>query len=252
MRKFFYCILTCLLFVSCQNHKNQIVIDGVLQNAHHEWVRLSLVGADNQTVIDSVRVKDGEFHFTIPSETIESLAKTKSPMMYQLSVAYDNSMTTAAQPGEHLNISADARNLAGTYRVNGGTEAVLLGQLDSALSVFSVANQKLYKVYQEQIENDSVRADIEQKYVEMVGQHRRFLENFIRQHPNNLASYIAFYQSYNRRNFFSEIEDYTLLKQITNALNKQYPDNPYLEKMQLRLEVIELQEQQRKEYNDTH
>lgn len=252
MKRMVYAVLVSFLFVACQNNKNQIVIDGTLQNAHHELVRLALVGADEQIVVDSVRVKDGKFQFSIPAETVERLAKTKSPMMYRLSVAYDNSMTTAAKCGEHLRISADARNLAGTYRISGGTEAVLFGQLDSALSVFSTATQKLYKNYQEHIGSDSVRASVERQYVEMVDLHRRYLENFIKQHPDNMASYIAFYQSYNRRNFFSEVDDFAILKQITQALKKQFPDNPYMEKMDLRLQVLELQEQQRKEYNDTH
>lgn len=252
MKKLFFFVWICFLFFACQNNKNQIVIDGTLQNAHHELVRLALVGADEQIVFDSVRVKDGKFHFSIPAETVDRLAKTKSPMMYQLSVSYDNSMTTLAQCGEHLEISADVRNLAGTYRIKGGKEAVLFGQLDSALSVFVNANQELFKVYEAQIENDSVRASVEQQYVKLVAQHREYLENFIRQHSDNMASYIAFYQSYNRRNFFSEQDDYALLKQITQSLKKQFPDNPYMEKMELRLQVLELLEQQRKEYNDTH
>ena len=227
-------------------------MEGTLQNAHREVVRLAIVGADGETIVDSVRVKEGAFKFSIPAETIERYVQRDLPMMYRLILSYDNQMTTMARCGEHLKINADARNLAGTYRISGGTEAVLFGQLDSALSVFVRQNEKLYDIYQQQLDDDSVRADIECKYMNLVQQHRQFLDDFIQQHPHNMAAYIAFYQSYNRREFFSETEDSALLKSITNALQKQYPEHPYLEKMKLRLEVLELQEQQRKEYNDTH
>ena len=67
-----------------------------------------------------------------------------------------------------------------------------------------------------------------------------------------MASYIAFYQGYNRRSFFNEQEDKALLRTITNTLKKHYPDNPYVQNMQRRLEMLDLMELERNTQDDTH
>ena len=124
------------------------------------------------------------------------------PMMFQLFLSEENSLATMAKKGDRLKITADAEDLTRTYQISGGEEAVLMHQLDSTLTAFVIPTEKLYETYQENSENDSVRADIEAQYVKMLQDHKDYLREFIQNHPDNMASYIAFFQSYNRRNFF--------------------------------------------------
>lgn len=240
MKKTLLLLLCCLLLISCQNKKGQIVIEGKFKNAKNEWVKIGLIGSDDLIMLDSVKMKNGTFTFTIPAETDEQKSRAASPMMYQIILSSDNTLTTLAKGGEHLIIEADARNLLASYKVKGGEEAVLMAQLDSALASFVMPTEKLYATYEKNIENDSVREDIEKQYVVLLQKHKDYLTNFINKHPNNMASFIAFYQSYNRRSFFSEQSDIELLKKITESLKKQYPDNPYVKNMQIRIEMLEL------------
>ena len=160
-------------------------------------------------------------------------------MMFQLFLSDNNSLATMAKKGEKLNITADAKDLTQTYRISGGEEAVLLQHLDSALTVFVTESNKLYEVYQENLENDSARGEVETQYMNLLFSHREFLEKFIADHPNNMATYIAFFQSYNRRNFFDVYQDLDVLKQINANMSKVYPESEYVKTMIHIVEMVE-------------
>ena len=162
-------------------------------------------------------------------------------MMFQLFLSEENSLATMAKKGEHLRITADAKDMVRTYRISGGEEAVLIHQLDSSLAAFVIPSEKLYEEYQKTLEDDSARAEIEAKYVVMLQNHRQYLENFIEKHPNNMASYIAFYQSYNRRNFFDIYRDLEVLKKINANMEKVYPESEYVKSMENIADMVERQ-----------
>ncbi|MCQ2284374.1 MAG: DUF4369 domain-containing protein [Bacteroidales bacterium] len=243
---FLLALCSCVLF-SCQNKKGQIVIEGKLKHANNEWIRIGMIGENDLVMLDSMKMKNGEFSFVIPAETDEQKARAASPMMYQIILTNDNTLTTLAKGGEHIVIEADAQNLLSTYHIHGGEECELMAQLDSALTSFVNPTNKLFETYEKNVENDSIRNEIEQKYVVLLQKHKDYLTHFIQKHPNNMASFIAFYQSYNRRSFFSEQGDLDLLKKITTSLQKQYPDNPYVKNMKLRVEMLELVGQEQTE-----
>lgn len=247
MKRIFLFVLTCILLVSCKNKQNQLVIEGDLENAKDEWVRLALVDVDDMVMIDSAKLKDGHFEFVVAAESDMEKNRLASPMLYQIILSYNNTMTTLAQGGDHISIHADAKDLISTYRVQGSEEAVLMGQLDSALTSFVKPTEEMYEVYMNNMENDSVRENIEQKYVKMLNTHKTYLTQFIKQHPDKMASYIAFYQNYNRRSFFNEDEDYDILRNLTMSLKEKYPNNPYIKNMVQRIEVLDIMKQKQQE-----
>lgn len=247
LKSFLAILLIGLLSFSCSNKQQQITIEGSFKNAPNVKIKLALITEDDRLIIDSTNLKDGHFVFNIHANNEIEKARLSAPMLYQLILSYDNTLTTLAQGGDHITITADAQNMAGTYQVQGGTEAVLMGQLDSALAAFVQPTEALYTIYQENIDNDSIRGTIEQDYVQLLDKHKTFLSSFIKGHPNNMASYVAFYQSYNRHSFFSEENDFELLKSITKNLITKYPNHPYLKKMQQRVEVLELIEQRKEQ-----
>ncbi len=235
----FVCLLTLLMF-SCTNRNVSVIISGDIKNGGNKMMRLALITADGMDIIDSTNLKDGKFEFKISSEDERIKERENSPMMFQLFLAEDNCISTMAKKGEHLQITADAENLTRTYHISGGEEAVLMQQLDSALTAFAIPVEKMFEPYQNNIQNDSVRADIEAQYMLLVQQHRQYLEHFIDEHPNNMACYIAFYQSLNRCTFFDPLQDLDLLKQINANMSKIYPESEYVKTMIHVTEMIEL------------
>ncbi len=238
--KLWLLILTlAILISSCRQKTEEIVIEGHLDNAESQMLRLAFIDIDQTLLLDSVKLKDGQYKFALKADNEEDKTRFSSPMLYRL-LLNEGSITTMAQGGDHLILDADALNLLGSYHVSGGEEAELIGELDSALNTFVQPTQQLYAIYQENIADDSTREAIERQYVEMLQHHKSYLTQFIEEHPHNMASYIAFYQSYNRRHFFSEEEDFALLKSLTESLKETYPNNPYIKNMLQHVEQLDL------------
>ena len=242
MRKHFLLIgILVLLLSACQNRNVSVTISGNLSNANDQMIRLALITSDGMDFIDSTNLHNGQFEFKISSENELIKERENAPMMFQLFLSEDNCLATMAKKGEHLKITADANDMARTYNISGGEEAVLIHQLDSSLTAFVIPSEKFYEEYQKTMEDDSARAEIEAQYVVMLQNHRQYLENFIEKHPNNMASYIAFYQSYNRRNFFDIYRDLDVLKKINANMEKVYPESEYVESMKNIVEMVEMQ-----------
>lgn len=227
------------------------MIEGEIIGAQNDKITLAMVTNEGMTTLDSMRMKNGLFCFELKADDSDAKKRAASPMMYQLMLSPYNTMTILAKGGEHIVIKADAESLIDSYSVSGGEEAMLVWQLDSALNSFVQPVDSLYRIYQSHIEEDSVREDMERQYMQLLQHHKAHLTQFIQNHPDKMASYIAFYQSYNRRTFFNEQEDKSLLRTITQTLKKQYPENPYVQNMQRRLEMLDLMELERKAQDDT-
>ena len=243
MKRFFYfaMLILAVLATGCSDRNVSVKISGDIHDAGNQMIRLALITSDGMEFIDSTNLRNGKFEFKISSESELIKERENSPMMFQLFLSEENCLSTMAKKGEHLQITADAENLTRTYHISGGEEAVLMQQLDSALTAFVVPVDQLYETYQKNVEDDSLRAEIETKYMALLHHHRQYLENFIETHPNNMASYIAFYQSYNRRNFFDIYRDLDVLKQINANMQKVYPESEYVKSMKNVVEMVDMQ-----------
>lgn len=250
MKKLLFILLPLCLLLSCQHKKSLIVIEGDIAGASNDKITLALITNEGLEPLDSMRLKNGHFCFELKATDKSAKERAASPMMYQIMLSPYNTLTTIAKGGDHILIQANAENLIEKYHVSGGEEAVLMGQLDSALHTFVQPADSLYQLYSYDIYNDSLREATEQQYLQLVEHHKQYLKQFIQQHPDQMASFVAFYQSYNRRHFFNEQKDKVLLRQITQNLKNKYPENPYVQKMQERLETLDLMEKERKNQDD--
>ena len=240
MKKIVLLMFMAMILASCADRNVSVKIEGDIQNGGNQMIRLALITAEGMDMIDSANLHDGHFLFKISSENERIKERENSPMMFQLFLSEDNSLATMAKKGDRLKLTADAQDLTRTYKITGGEEAVLMYQLDSSLTAFVIPTEKLYETYQKNSENDTIRAEIEAQYVNMLQNHQKYLQDFIKSHPNNMASYIAFFQSYNRRNFFDIYQDLDILKQINNNLSKVYPESEYVKAMKNMADLIEM------------
>ena len=239
MKKVTMILIAAVILAACGNQKTSVVISGDIKDGGNQKIMLVLITSEGMEMLDSVNLKNGHFDFKVSSDNELIKERENAPMMFQLFLSESNSLATMAKKGEHLKITADAQDLTKTYHITGGEEAVLMQQLDSALTAFVVPAEKLYETYQKNMEDDSTRAEIEAKYVVMLQNHRQYLENFIDNHPQNMASYIAFFQSYNRRNFFDIYQDLDVLKKINANMSKIYPESEYVKTMIHVAEMVE-------------
>ena len=239
MKKIVLLIIMAMILASCADRNVSVNISGDIQNGGDKMLRLALITAEGMDIIDSANMRDGHFEFKISSQDERIKERENAPMMFQLFLSEENSLATMAKKGERLKITADAEDMTRTYHISGGEEAMLMHQLDSSLTAFVIPTEKMYETYQKNSENDSVRAEIEAQYVKMLQDHKNYLRGFIQNHPDNMASYIAFFQSYNRRNFFDIYQDLGMLKQINNNLSRVYPESEYVKAMKNMANMIE-------------
>lgn len=239
MKKAIMVLMATVLLAACADRNVSVKISGDIKDGGNRMIRLALVTAEGLEIIDSIHMKNGSFEFKVSSENELIKKYENGPMLFQMFLSEDNCVSTIANKGEHLTITADAQDLIRSYHISGGEEAVLVQQLDSALTAFAVPAEKMFEPYMDNILNDSVRAAIEAVYVPMLQNHRQFLKTFIDKHPNNMACYIAFYQSYNNRTFFDPREDLDLLKKINTNLSKIYPESEYVKTMKHVAEMVE-------------
>lgn len=241
MKRVTMLLLAAILLAACSDRNVSVKISGDIHDGGNRMIRLALITAEGMDIIDSANMQNGHFEFKISSENEMIKTRENSPMMFQLFLTEENSLATMAKKGERLKITADAQNLIRTYQITGGEEAILMHQLDSALTTFVIPAEKLFKDYSENMYNDSVKTNIEAQYLPLLQQHRLYLEDFINKHPNNMACYIAFYQSYNRRTFFDPYQDLDILKQINANMAKIYPESEYVVAMTRMAEMLEAQ-----------
>jgi hypothetical protein len=251
MKKILLLLIVAITLVGCIDRNVSVKISGDIKDGGNQMIRLALITSEGMDMIDSVNMRNGHFEFKISSEDERIKERENAPMMFQLFLSEENSLSTMAKKGERLKITADAQDLTRTYCITGGEEAVLIHQLDSSLTAFVIPTEKLYETYQNNSENDSIRSEIEAQYVKMLHNHQQYLQDFIQNHPNNMASYIAFFQSYNRRNFFDIYMDLDMLKQINSSLSKVYPESEYVKSMTNLADMVEMRlDAAAKEYSD--
>ncbi len=241
MKKIFLFLIVAITLVACMDRKVSVKIAGDIHNGGNQQIQLALITADGMELIDSTYMKNGHFEFKISSEDERIKSRENAPMLFQLFLSEENSLATMAKKGERLKITADAQDLVRTYQISGGEEAELMHQLDSALAAFVIPAEKLFESYSENMYDDSVKASIEAQYIPMLQHHRQYLTDFIDKHPNNMACYIAFFQSYNRRTFFNPMQDLDLLKKINANMMKVYPESEYVVGMTRMVEMLESQ-----------
>lgn len=241
MKKVFLFLIVAITLAACIDRNVSVKITGDIHNGGNQQIQLALITADGMELMDSTYMKNGHFEFKISSEDERIKGRENAPMLFQLFLSEENSLATMAKKGERLKITADAQDLVRTYQISGGEEAELMHQLDSALTAFVIPAEKLFESYNENMYDDSVKTSIEAQYMPMLQHHRQYLKDFIDKHPNNMACYIAFFQSYNRRTFFNPMQDLDLLKKINANMMKVYPESEYVIGMTRMVEMLKSQ-----------
>lgn len=223
-------------FVTSCEKKGQIEISGTLTNNVAEYIYISEVRPDGVVLLDSAKIDDGVFTLVVSGDGSDRYAV---PSFFQISLSSENALTTIAQAGDALTLTADARRLVQDYTVSGNANALLMRELDVQLAKFIDSTNALMVIYENHIEVDSARSFVEESYNRLVANHAHFLVDFIHKNRASLASVAAFYQRYNRCIFINETENLPLLKEIHDALAAQFPQSENVLWIEERLKLKE-------------
>lgn len=238
-------LIFCFILLASCSQDGTITIKGTLRNESPQYIYLSKVTVDGVILLDSTEVQKGKFAFQLKARDDKEKELLSTPSFYRISFSPENAFTTLARAGEQLEIDAAADSLVKTYTIKGGHDAELIQQLDHQLKLFidttffleTAANFIAH-------DNDSLREVIEKSYLKTVDYHINYLKQFIDNNINSLAAITAFYQVYNRREFFDESKDYELLKKIYENLIKLYPNNENVLFLKQRIDLVDYKKTQ--------
>ena len=225
MKKLLFLILIVIITCGCETSVNEIIFEGTLTNYIEKKIYLAKITPEGKLLIDSCKVKKGNFRLKLTAHDKFEKAMIKQPAFYEISLSPDNAFTIIARGGERIKIEANMTQLVKNYRITGGEDAQLMAQLDHQLTLFIDSVECLQQLYNQNIYNDTVKMLIENHYNNHVYNHTQYLKDFIKRHSSSMASITAFYQRFNRRIFLSESENIGLLKEIYTQLNDLYPEN---------------------------
>lgn len=206
-------VILCLS--GCHNRQNTL-IEGKIQNTKAHFIYLYKVTPDEIVLIDSSKITNHKFDFN-PSVTEIGF--------YQLALTPENNVAIVLEPHKNIKVNIKDSSLVASTEIEGSEDNKRIRNLDLMLLKFGKRVDSLMVVYNQNIEDDSARAQVETTYLEMCVQHRNDLDEFLHQNPNSIVQIMAFYQRFNRHFFYSENEDSEILKKIYTSLNKQYPEN---------------------------
>jgi peroxiredoxin len=213
MRKLFL-LLSFLGLAAC--NKDQVRISGRISNAENMVLHLDEVDVYDTKSADSIKLKkNGKFSFTF---------KTAVPCFYQLRLSSDKIIVLFPEPGQHINVVANANNMLSSLEIDGSNATEQITKLIRLLNEATADLDSLDALYNV-AESDSVRERLNKEYRQVLERHRKYSITFILTHYNSLASLYALYQQYKPGSYvFYKITDMQFFKIVSDSLSKYHPD----------------------------
>lgn len=211
-------IILVLSLIACSKHK--ITVSGIIHNADTLSLFLDEVDVYDSKPIDSVNVKQaGKFRFTI---------HTSDPGFYQLRLSNNKIIVLFPNPGQHIQIEADADNFIASMQIEGSDETEQVLKVVRNLNKTRIKLDSLNLLFK-QTEADSTKQRLNQEYNDLIKDHRMFSITFLLTHYKSFASLYVLYQQFQPDLYvFHKITDLQYYKIISDSLKKYYPDNRHV------------------------
>jgi thiol-disulfide isomerase/thioredoxin len=223
-----FLLALALVFFACRNDhnkagKNEFLINGYFANAKQNYVFLEELQPRKLVRIDSVIIDEkGKFVFRrILNET----------GFYLVKLAKDNFITLLLDKGETLDLTADASDLARTYRVKGSVGSELLKDWNVFLRTNTDRTDSLAKKLlnsQEKPDFLQIKKGLDSTYKAILANVRAKAIEFIDKNPKSLASLIVLYQYFGNKALFNEKDDLAIFEKLDNSLKTVYPKSEHV------------------------
>lgn len=222
MKKYFLLLAALLIIAGCKKQKS-LIIEGTLNNPAQDQVYLSKVDVNVPVIIDSSEVgSKGNFRFRL---------NDPEPDFYQIGYSPTNYANLLAEPGERIRMNFADSNLYHNYTVTGSKGSELIRMLDLKLIETKGKLDSMRMVYQQASKEPGFETKgplLEQEYLEIMKEQRRFNIEFILNNLKSLASVKAIYQRLDENTYvLYEPRDLQYLKIVSDTLKKYYPGSKH-------------------------
>jgi thioredoxin-related protein len=221
MKKFLLFLIPVLVITGCKN-KGIFTLEGTVREKKQDYIYLKRVDIDTPVTIDSAKIgKNGTFRFRV---------RTTETDFYQISYSPDDFVTLLAEPGEKIKL-AFINNLSHDYTVSGSPGSEQIRELDLKLfktkhSLDSLNN--LYVKASKEPDFDKKGPLLEQEYVRLTEDQRKFNIAFVLKNMRSLAAVKALYQKINDQTYvLNTSRDLQYMKIVSDSLKVYYPDSKH-------------------------
>lgn len=218
-REIYLVLLIPVIFIYGCSNKNTISIEGTVKSNSGNKIYLSRIDIDVPQLIDSSTITGkNKFRFRI---------KASEPDYFEVGFSSSNFITLLAEPGEKIKLIFNNINLYDNYTVSGSKGSGLVQLLDNRLLKTKARLDSLTAVYEKARKEPGfeVRGPLlEQEYLKLIKEQRRFNIEFIINNITSLAAIKALYQKINDQTYvLYDLRDLQYLKIVSDSLKKYYP-----------------------------
>ncbi|WP_462280393.1 redoxin domain-containing protein [Salinivirga cyanobacteriivorans] len=209
-----------LLFLSaCNKESKGPEIQGTIYGANNETIYLMNLLEKNAQP-DSVAINaNGDFVFDI---------EVDQPTDYVLYLDQQNFIRLILLPDQQVQITADASDLASSYRIEGSTSSkavrdVIQHNLHSNSIIDSL--NMVYKANEGSPGLEKLIPELQQQSQEIFQKERDYLVNFIEENKSPLASYVALSMRLSNEPLFDPQDDMKYFEMVDTALASRYENS---------------------------
>lgn len=218
-----------LLLASCGN-KDEIVIEGTLENGANKTIYVEEMAPESRIFLDSVRL-DSKGHF-----------KYRYAMPYKtfinVHVSDADYIVLLPDLGEKTTIRGDYNALSTSYEINAGTESQLLWQLQDysnqgvevlkdIVATDSKNRQLLADGDMSQEEYDHEHDITDSIYAATYAEQQQYVVHFIEDNLGSLTTLIALYKPFNNHPLIDPSNSFEFYEAVLEGLQEYQPDNPH-------------------------
>ncbi len=221
--------------------RNEFILRGKLENAENLSFSLEELSPNEIIPLDTIFLSpDGSFYYRM---------ELNEAAFYILRISSSDFVTLLIQPGERIQFTADAKDIALTYHVEGSPGSLLVEKLnkkqrESYLLLDSLTQET--RAAQHQPDFLEKRRALRNAYDQLFEDQQTFVKEFINENPKSLASVIALYQYFGKRMLLTEKENLEYFENLSVSLSSEYPNNKHVVDLKRRVSEARRREMQRR------
>jgi len=214
-------IIPFLALTGCK--KNHITIEGSVKDKIQDYIYVSKVDINRPILIDSSKINSkGDFRLSI---------KAAEPDFYQIGFSNVNFANLLARPGEKIKIDFNSNNLYEDYTVTGSEGSEQMQLLDFKLTGTKRKLDSLNNLYEQasaEPDFETLGPLLEQAYLELIKEQRKFNIEFILSNLNSLSAIKALYQQIGDETYvLYDARDLQYLKIVSDSLKHHFPESKH-------------------------
>lgn len=220
-KQFILPILIFLLTVSC-TEKKYFIIEGNIADGAKEKIFLYKMNLQGDVLIDSLKMKNGDFKFKI--------SPLEEPAFFKLQLTPNSFITLLGDTTEQIKITGVKDSFSRQYKVENSKGSEFVQQLTSKIKELRVKVDSLNNLYNSLSENEKViRLDeIVNQLITEIDDYKKYIGEFVLSNPRSFASYYALFLTLSDNTLVLNIwdkKDQVYFGASATSLNLLYPES---------------------------